>query len=339
VYVGWVKHGDVLEVASIDPKQGATYYLLDQEPTDRPTFRRQTHECLQCHASPKTRDVPGLMVRSIYPDGSGLPVFNAGSFVTGHESPMKERWGGWYVTGRHGTQAHMGNVFVRDRDHPEQLDTAAGANVLDLSDRFDTSPYLSGHSDLVALMVLEHQTQLHNLLTLTNYQTRLALHYEAGINKALGRPADALSPTTERRFKHPAEELLKYLLFADEAPLEEPVSGTSSFARDFAALGPRDSRGRSLRDFDLRRRLFVYPCSYLIYSESFDALPAPAKNHLYRRLWEVLTGRDQSPEFAHLSSDHRRAILEILLDTKPGLPAYWSRPDVEESPVRQKMAK
>ena len=326
VYVGWVPHGEVLELAAIDPRQGATFYLLDQERSSRPGFLRQTHECLQCHASAKTQEVPGLLVRSVYPDRSGLPVFNAGSFVTGHESPLSERWGGWYVTGTHGRQAHMGNVVVTDREHPERLDTAAGANVTDLSGRLDTAPYLSGHSDLVALMVLEHQTQAHDLITLVNYQTRLALHYQAGINQALGKPADELSPSTERRIKGPVEKLLRYLLFVDEAPLAEPVAGSSDFAKEFAARGPFDGRGRSLREFDLRRRLFKYPCSYLVYSASFDALPEPARGMLYHRLWEVLTGRDTRPEFARLSADDRRAILEILRDTKPGLPAEWAGP-------------
>jgi hypothetical protein len=319
VYVGWVRGGDVLEIASIDPDQGSTFYLLDQEKSRRPSFQRQTHDCLQCHASGKTQEVPGLLVRSVYPDGSGGPVFNAGSFVTGHESPFEERWGGWYVTGSHGRQEHMGNVFVTDREHPERLDRASGSNVTDLSDRFDVSPYLSGHSDIAALMVLEHQTQMHNLITLANYQARLALHYEAGINKALGRPHDAISPSTERRIRSPVEKLLRYMLFSGEPALSDPVSGTSGFADQFAASGPRDSRGRSLRELDLRNRLFKYPCSFLIHSDQIDALPAPARDHLSRRLGEVLTGRDPSPDFAHLSPEDRRAILEILRDTEPGL--------------------
>ncbi len=133
------------------------------------------------------------------------------------------------------------------------------------------------------------------------------------------QPAGAISETTRRKIEGPSEELLRYLLFADEATLEEPIVGSSSFAKDFAAQGPRDPKGRSLRDFDLHRRIFKYPCSYLIYSEAFDALPRPAKDFVYRRLLEVLTGQDQSPEFARLSADDRRAILEILLATKPGL--------------------
>ncbi|MHC5544150.1 hypothetical protein ACYOEI_38475, partial [Singulisphaera rosea] len=103
------------------------------------------------------------------------------------------------------------------------------------------------------------------------------------------------------------------------------VAGTSDFAREFAARGPRDPRGRSLREFDLERRLFKYPCSYLVYSEAFDALPGPAKTYLYTRLLDVLTGRDTSPAFARLSADDRRNTLEILLATKPGLPEAWQK--------------
>jgi hypothetical protein len=117
--------------------------------------------------------------------------------------------------------------------------------------------------------------------------------------------------------------LVRYLLFANEAPLGEPVAGTSGFAEEFAARGPRDARGRSLRDFDLQRRIFKYPCSYLIYSEAFDAIPQPAKDYVYRRIFEVLTGREQGPEFASLSAEDRQAILEILVATKPGLPEEW----------------
>ncbi len=199
VYLGWVQGGDVLELSTVDPKQGATFYLLAQEEDEKPVFQRQTHDCLQCHASSKTQDVPGHLVRSVYPDNDGMPVFNAGTFITSHESPLKERWGGWYVTGKHGAQRHMGNVFVTDRDRPERLNTDAGANVKDLSRLVETAPYLAPSSDIVALMVLEHQTQMHNFITAANYQARLALHYEKGINEALGRPADAMSETTARR--------------------------------------------------------------------------------------------------------------------------------------------
>jgi hypothetical protein len=323
VYVGFVQGSDVLEFSAVDPQLGGTFYLLEQAKSPQPSFLRQTHDCLQCHASGKTLDVPGHLVRSVYPEETGQPAFNAGTFSTSHESPMSERWGGWYVTGTHGKQTHMGNVLVTDREHPEKLDTKSGANLTDLSSKFDTSAYLTRSSDLVALMVLEHQVKMHNLITLANYQAKIAIHYARAINKALGEPENSISETTARRFQGPAEELVKYMLFVDESPLSEPVHGTSSFAKDFAVKGPRDRRGRSLRDFDLKTRLFQYPCSYLIYSQAFDAMAAPVKDHVYRRLWDVLSGKDTSEAFARRTPEERKAILEILRETKPGLPEYW----------------
>lgn len=322
-YIGSVQQGEVIELSTADPEQGAVFYTLRQQKADHPAFERQTHDCLQCHVSSKTQDVPGHLVRSVFPDASGMPVFNAGTFNTSHESPLKDRWGGWYVTGTHGRQRHMGNVIVTDRQHPERLDIEAGANVTDLKPLIDTSPYLTADSDIVALMVLEHQVKLHNLITAANYHARMALHYEASINQALGRPADHLSPSTQRRYQTPADKLVKYLLFVEETPLTEPVAGTSAFAQEFAARGPRDRQGRSLRDFDLQRRLFKYPCSYEIYSAAFDGMPEVVKQYVYRRLYDILTGQDQSSDFAGLSAIDRQTIREILIDTKPGLPEYW----------------
>lgn len=323
VYIGWVQGGDVIEVSAVDPTLGATFYLLPQEKESKPIFQRQTHDCLQCHSSAKTQEVPGHLVRSVYPDESGTPIFNAGTFLSSHESPLKERWGGWYVTGKHGSQRHMGNVFVSDAKKPDVLDTNAGANVQSLAKLVDTSPYLRPSSDIVALMVLEHQTQMHNLIAAANYHTRLALHYENGINEALGRPPGTMSETTERRIHAAGDRLLRYLLFADEAQLSDRIEGSPEFGRKFAALGRRDRQGRSLRDFDLKQRLFRYPCSYLIDSEAFDKLPEPVKAYVLDRLHRVLTGRDSSAEFAHLSDEDRKAILEILLDTHPSLAERW----------------
>ena len=173
VYVGWVKDGHSLEIASFDPDQGAIFYLLEQQPSDQPAFVRATLDCTQCHVATGTRGVPGVLVRSIYTRPSGTQATYTSSYVSGLESPLKERFGGWYVTGTHGRQTHMGNVFVVDREHPERLDVKAGANLVRLVDRFPTAPYLTPHSDIVAQMVLAHQTQMHNLITLTNFQTRL----------------------------------------------------------------------------------------------------------------------------------------------------------------------
>jgi hypothetical protein len=259
----------------------------------------------------------------VYPDGDGLPILSAGSHRIDHTSPLEQRWGGWYVTGTSGKQSHLGNLTLRGHPDPNRIDNSKGVNLTDLGDRCKTSAYLTPHSDIVALMVLEHQAEMHNLIGRATLLTRLALYEEASINKALDRPADYRSDTTISRIKSAGEPLVKYMLFSGEARLTDRVRGTSDFAREFSARGPRDRRDRSLRDLDLEHRLFVYPCSYLIYSQAFDAMPAPMKECVYRRLWEVLSGQDTSEEFRHLTAADRRAILEILRETKSNLPDSW----------------
>jgi hypothetical protein len=174
-------------------------------------------------------------------------------------------------------------------------------------------------------MVMEHQGEAYNRLTRANFLTRVALNEQAEMNKAMGRPADERSEGITRRIQWACEPLVQYFLFCQEAPLTNAVAGSSSFAREFTARGPFDSQGRTLREFDLRARMFRYPMSYLIYSRAFDGLAAEAKEQVYSRLWEVLSGKDQSKPFAHLTTADRRAVLDILRETKKGLPAYWMK--------------
>jgi hypothetical protein len=116
--------------------------------------------------------------------------------------------------------------------------------------------------------------------------------------------------------------LLEYMLFRNEAPLNGPVSGTSAFAVEFANSGPGDSKGRSLRQLDLQKRLLRYPCSFLVYSSGFDALPREMKEYLWARLAEILGGRDQGANYAGMSREDRQAVFEILRDTKPEFAAW-----------------
>jgi hypothetical protein len=300
------------------------FYTLDQTEAERPRFIRQTDHCLQCHGSTATRGVPGHLVRSVYTASDGEPVLSLGSFRVNHATPLKQRWGGWYVTGTHGKQTHLGNLILRDPpERPEDIDNRDGQNCARLPGRLDATKYLSPHSDIVALMVLEHQAQAHNLIARASFETRLAMYQNADFNRALGKPADFVWDSTQSRIQSAGGELLRYLLFCDEAPLGDPVKGTSTFAADFAARGPRDRKGRSLRDFDLRRRMFKYPCSYVIYSPAFDALPAEVKGYVLQRLGKVLTGQDTSTAYKHLSAEDRKAILEILRETKPALTEGW----------------
>ncbi len=323
VYVGYCHNGQVLEISAVDPRLGTVYYTLEQDAGEKPRFVRQGDNCLLCHCSSNTHGVPGHVVRSVIPDAEGNPILSGGTYRIDHTSPLEKRWGGWYVTGTSGKQAHLGNLLIYTKTVKYPIDNAEGLNLTKLHGRVDPARYLASHSDIVALMVLEHQAEAQNLLTQAAYQTRLALYQEAALNKELGQPVDQRREGTKSRIKSVGDALLRYLLFSREAPLTDKITGTSKFAQEFQARGPRDARGRSLRDLDLQTRLFKYPCSYLVYSASFDGLPEPVKEYVLDQLWEVLHGRESGNDFNHLSMADRRTILEILVDTKPNLPAYW----------------
>ncbi|MEN1679435.1 MAG: hypothetical protein AAGJ46_07560 [Planctomycetota bacterium] len=316
VYIGYVRHGRSLELSAVDPKLGAVFYTVDQKNRERPVISRDTGQCLSCHNTRRTRDVPGYLVRSVFPDRRGEPITQLGSETADPRTPFKKRFGGWYVTGSHGGMRHRGNS-IADEDSATLIDGEAGANLATLDGLVDTSSYLERGSDLVALMVLEHQSQMHNAITVAGYQARKGIYYDRALNSVTGDPPDTMSNSTRRRIESAGEALLQCLLFSGEAPLTSPVTGSTTFATDFAAQGPDDAQGRSLRQFDLSERLFRFPCSFLIYSDSWDALPTAMTDCLRRRLTEVLTGEDRSEAFRHLSAGDRRAILEILRATKP----------------------
>ncbi|HEY6341752.1 MAG TPA: hypothetical protein VIY49_09690 [Bryobacteraceae bacterium] len=307
--VGSVQGGDVLEFASLDPARGFIFYTLDIHQSDQPRFDRRD-VCLQCHQGPATLGVPGIMVASVYPDASGMPAFNLGMPVTDDRTSFQDRWGGWYVTGTHGGMHHRGNAVARDRFKPDVLEWQGTQNLTTLGHKLDEGTYLSPLSDIVALMTLEHQTRMTNLINRVGWETRIA-------------EQDGAMETAHARIDADIDALVTYMLFADEATLYDPVEGVSTFTKTFPQRGPRDRQGRSLRDFDLQKRMFKYPLSYMIYSTAFDGIPEPTRERIYRRLFDVLNGADNNPKFARLSETDRRNILEIVRDTKPNLPGYW----------------
>jgi hypothetical protein len=313
VSVGWVRGGPVLEVIAQDPEQGAIFYTLEQTQKGVPQFERND-ACVSCHTSEATHNVPGPFIGSVFPGVDGITMYGP-AYTTDHRSPFELRWGGWYVTGTHRATRHMGNAVATDPSDLGAMITPATVHVTNLEGRFDMTGYLSPHSDIVALLVLEHQAQMLNLMTRAGWEAR------TGAADA-GRPLDQA-----------VAQLVDYLLFVDEAPLPGPVAGTTTFAASFNASARRDSRGRSLRDLDLNRRLLKYPCSYLIYSEAFDAMPAVVKTAVYERMWEVLSGRERGERYAVLSPGDRQAILEILRETKPDLPDYFGA-DPARPPAR-----
>ncbi len=312
VAVGWVRGGDVLEVASLDPTQGVLFFSIDQKPTGRPEIRRND-QCLACHLSWDTLGVPGLLTISTLPMPDDPNAYAVG-WVTDHRSPLTDRWGSWYVTGAPPSVRHLGNttepieyVPGTSTDPTPTLDTLEGL--------FDLSGYPTPYSDLVALLVLEHRTHMTNLLVRLGWEARVA-DYEAA--RAGKPPADQAAAIRDT-----AVELVDYLLFVDEAPLPPGIHSTSGFGERFSAQGPFDRRDRSLHQLDLDGRLLRYPCSFLIYTDAFDALPDRAKDAVYRRMWEVLSGQATTDQYTRLTLDDRRAVVEILRDTKPDLPAYF----------------
>lgn len=322
VYVGWCQRGDLVEIAATDPLQGAVFYTVDQDPAQPVKIVRDRGQCLTCHATNRTQGVPGYLVRSVYSDNNGRPRSGTRTYVTDHTTDMDERFGGWYVTGEHGSMRHMGNVFATDRSEPENIDREAGCNRQQLEELFDTTPYMRPTSDMVAIMTLEHQTQMHNLIARASFETRIAGYYDRGINEALDRPEDTVSPSTQRRIVAAGEALVRYMLFADEFKLECPIEGHSKFAEAFQdSSNPQwigDSQGRSLRQLDLSQYMFKYPCSYLVYTEAFDALPAPMMKFVRHRVTEVLTASRTPEGYERLSDADRAAVREILAETKPG---------------------
>lgn len=311
VTVGFCRTGTVLEIAASDPQLGTVFYTLDQNPIHGGVVTRQTESCLLCHGSSATQGFPGHLVRSVATDRQGELLRSLGGKRVDHTTPFGERWGGWYVTGTSGEQKHQGNRLPGPYSGDPPAD---GTNVTDLRSFFTVGNYLTPHSDLVALMVLEHQGEGHNRITRAGMRTRIALAERTNRNHE----------ETARAIRGACEPLVEYLLFSGEARLTEPIAGTSGFAEEFAARGPFDSRGRSLRAFELKTRLFQNPLSYLIYSRAFGGLPAEARDYVYRRLWDILTEKDRSAAFAHLTSSDRQTILEILRETKADLPAYWN---------------
>ena len=307
VYVGYVPGAPLIEISAVDPKAGGMFYALEQTAAFKPKFTRNA-ECLQCHGGPRSLGVPGHIVRSIGTTRSGeLDPQSEVSEIT-HCTPLADRWGGWFVTGQHGKQTHRGNLigpaaFERAAREPNHL-----GNQSKVDSVADLSGYPAKTSDVVAHLVLEHQSHMHNYITRLNFETQIMMATYGHI----------------RYLDRQVEAFLRYLLFTEEAALTDAVEGDPEFVRDFVCKAVRDPKGRSLRDFDLRTRLFKYPCSFLIYSEAFDEIPAVMKERIYQRLWDVLNGRDPSEDFAKLRPEDAQAVKEILLATKPGLPAYWN---------------
>ncbi len=301
-YVGYVPGAPVIEIASHDPQQGVIFYALDQaSPT--PVLSRRT-TCLTCHVSAGTLNVPGIIARSntVGEDGNLLPQSDTHDVT--HATSHPDRWGGWFVTSEgapapYSQRGHAGNITFTP-----QGNTSNQVFVEWMLDRPERHGYPLHSSDIVSLLTFDHQARAINLLTRLNWEARIAG------DRALSN-ADVRSLV---------DELAEYLLFVDEAPLPVALTPPRALADHLEASTPKDRRGRSFGQLELVNRLLRYPCSYMIYSDAFDALPPAIRGAIYGRMREVLAGVRVPPEYARVTAADRRAIEEILRETKPDFP-------------------
>jgi hypothetical protein len=284
VSVAFIRGAGLLEIVAQDPVLGSVFYTIHQEPVANATFGRD-QQCLRCHLSWDTLGVPGPTILSTLPRKDERDYANG--FTVDHYRPIDQRWGGWYVTGKRVPARHLGNLPL----FLATLPATAPARV-SLEGQFDLGGYLTPYSDIVALMVLEHQLHFSNLITRATWEARV------------GDPM---------RVAEAAETIADYLLFVDEAPIEDgPIVGSSGFAEAFVARGKKDAAGRSLRELDLRTRLLKDPLSYMIDSPQFQALPEAPKNLVMARINGVLSGQVAGPKYAHLTPEIRAAIRGII---------------------------
>ncbi len=323
IYIGWVQGGSI-ELTAVDPDLGPTFYRMSTPfcRSPEPEIVRDS-QCLNCHGSSRTGGYPGMMVRSVFPDDIGNPIFGAGTSNTDHSSPLEERWGGWFVTGDKDGPRHQGNLFYEEHGVGEVKtlkDFGAAPKTLDGA--FDTSKYLADTSDIVALMVMEHQITAHNAITKAHLDTRRWLYLDARIAASSGRDGSEISESTAGLLDRGADDLLDVMLFKEEAPLVGwGVEGDETFQEAFAAGARGGEAGAELREFQLLSRLFKTRLSYMVHSPAFEALHPRMKAEFYTKLHAALTGGSDAA--AHLGERERGRILEIVRETKEDLPGCW----------------
>lgn len=308
VYVGWVPGAPILELSVATSGGEAAFYTIHQVPDSRPRLTRDSGSCLQCHESHRTLGVPGHLTRSVFPAFDGLPHFRHGTINVTPATPISQRWGGWFVTGRVDA-SHRGNAVGPDHGYDEFV---AGQLARAPRSFFDPANYLVPSSDVVAHLVLAHQTRVHNVIAKAGHEARSAIAYRREMERLFGEASEDLLASVRRRIEGPAERLVRELLGVGVARFPDRISGDSGFAQEFQERGYRDSHGRSLRDLDLRTRAFRYACSFLIRSPAYAGLPAKTREYVQSRLAEIVAGRDASPEFEHLDTEDRRVIRAVL---------------------------
>lgn len=307
VYVGYIPGGKV-EIISLDPELGGIFYIFDIPKGDELPVIERSGRCMNCHAVAETRRIPGLSTRSVIPGSNWGKLVAFRDKEIGHQIPLSDRFGGWHVTGDPGVSDHKGNLIG------EKVGGKIETEVLMPGTEFDWSSYLTESSDILPHLILEHQSGFVNLVLEATYRARTYQHIGKGKIKA--EHAAVLQGL--------AGELVRYLLFADEAKL--PAGGIRvdpQYREDFLADRREAANGLSLKDLDLETRLFKHRCSYLIYSDVFEATSDLFKQQVYESLGEAISTEKRDPDFAYLPDAEKKAIRDILRETLSDLPEGW----------------
>lgn len=306
VYVGYIP-GARIEIVSVDPDAGSIYYIFDIPRSTEPPRIERANRCMNCHAAEDTDGVPGLVVKSVLPGvrGGSLDSYRRG--ITGHAVPMAERFGGWYVTGADKFPNFLGNMLGQYVNQELQKVSLPPGQL------FDFNRYPVATTDVLAQLIHEHQIGFVNRASAATYRTRGLLHQGQGqLDAAAGEKLDA-----------EAASFARYILFADEVPLPGGgVTGDPVYKADFLKTR-RAVQGASLKDFELRTRLFKNRCSYMIESASFRGLPPEFKQRLYRRMSQALDVARPDPEYAYLPAAEKQSIRTLVKASLTDLPAGW----------------
>lgn len=305
-YVGYVPSGDI-EAIIQDPILGPVYYLIEAATTGGFKIERDFSHCMTCHGTSNTENTPGMLVRSVYPDAEGRPLLALGTKLVSHETPLPERWGGYYVTGC-SSLPHLGNQTY--------LENTAGqprtSDLKDLRNVIDTTKYLRPTSDIVSLLVLEHQCRMHNLLNAASMQYRRALF----LSRILDPNCDPDTGSSGRVADGMAERIVDCIFFKDEADIGDNTAGSEEFQKSFESRFPRTKDGQSLADFKLYEHIFKHRCSYMVYSPVFQNLPSRVKQAVLSKMRKALAGNDTGVTW--LKASECKKIEVILAETLPG---------------------
>jgi hypothetical protein len=302
-YVGYVP-GGTIEVIIQDPVLGPVFYVVEPDRDGAIKIERDTNRCLSCHATSRTENVPGMLIRSVYADEEGHPILQLGTHDVAHETALADRWGGWYATGKT-SLPHLGNrVFKEDSDLMPSI-----ISIKSVEGKVDVTSYLMPTSDVVALLVLEHQTKMHNLINAASMNYRRSVYFM----KILDPDADLTNSSSSDIAENGAKDIVNYLFFKDEADLGDGVEGDAQFQQAFVKRFPKSKEGNSLAEFRLYGRIFKNRCSYMVYSDAFKGMPALLREKVIARMKRVVAGEEKG--FEYLKKSELKRIDTILRET------------------------